>query len=38
MKPANLLIFQNYQVKLGDFGISIKMKETLNEYYIKGYS
>lgn len=25
MKPENLLIFRNYQVKLGDFGVSKKL-------------
>jgi hypothetical protein len=42
MKGANLLIFRDYQVKIGDFGISIKMKELPlkdgepEEYEIKG--
>ena len=27
MKPENVLIFKNYQVKLGDFGVSIKLQE-----------
>jgi hypothetical protein len=27
MKEANLLIFRDYQIKIGDFGVSIKMKE-----------
>jgi hypothetical protein len=42
MKEANLLIFRDYQVKIGDFGISIKMKELplkeheSDEYEIKG--
>ena len=26
MKPANLLIFRNQEVKIGDLGISIKMQ------------
>jgi serine/threonine protein kinase len=25
MKPENLLIFKDYKVKIGDFGVSIKM-------------
>jgi hypothetical protein len=42
MKEANLLIFRDYQVKIGDFGVSIKMKELplkegeSDEYDIKG--
>jgi hypothetical protein len=42
MKEANLLIFRNYQVKIGDFGVSIKMKDLPlkedepDEYEIKG--
>jgi hypothetical protein len=27
MKEANLLIFRDYSIKIGDFGISIKLKE-----------
>jgi hypothetical protein len=27
MKEANLLIFRDFSVKIGDFGVSIKMKE-----------
>ena len=40
MKEDNLLIFRDYQIKIGDFGISIKMNEgnTENEYYLKGYT
>jgi hypothetical protein len=26
MKESNLLIFRDYSVKIGDFGVSIKMK------------
>ncbi len=44
MKEANLLIFRDYSVKIGDFGVSIKMKEAIpdeedasdDEYEIKG--
>ena len=41
MKEANLLIFRDYSVKIGDFGISIKMKDNVkegesDEYSIKG--
>jgi hypothetical protein len=42
MKEANLLVFRDYQVKIGDFGVSIKMKELplkedeTDEYEIKG--
>ena len=41
MKPANLLIFRDFKVKLGDFGISIKIPT--NEPYdtkvsLKGYT
>lgn len=34
MKPENVLIFRNYKVKVGDFGISFKMEERSN--YLKG--
>ena len=39
MKPANVLVFRDYSVKLGDFGISIKLSEDPNyakKYRIKG--
>jgi serine/threonine protein kinase len=38
MKPANILIFRDYLVKLGDFGISIKMNinEPDKTAYLKG--
>jgi hypothetical protein len=42
MREANLLIFKDFSVKLGDFGVSIKMKELpvkegeSDEYEIKG--
>eukprot|EP00347_Sterkiella_histriomuscorum_P020593 403337218 len=45
MKPENLLIFRNQQVKIGDFGISIKLyknhknsKNYPNFYKIRGYT
>jgi hypothetical protein len=31
MKEASLLIFRDFLVKIGDFGISVKMKDTLAE-------
>jgi hypothetical protein len=42
MKEANLLIFRDFSVKIGDFGVSIKMKDLplkegeSDEYEIKG--
>lgn len=42
MKEANILIFRDFSVKLGDFGISIKMEDSplqerdSEEYIIKG--
>lgn len=27
MKPENILVFRNYKVKLGDFGVSIKIPD-----------
>jgi serine/threonine protein kinase len=41
MKEANLLIFRDYSVKLGDFGISIKLKpegddDNKEKYQLKG--
>ena len=42
MKPENLLIFRNYSVKLGDFGVSIKIPHTkgLDDYIgdLKGFT
>lgn len=41
MKEANLLVFRDYSVKIGDFGISIKMNDSpkegeADEYDLKG--
>jgi hypothetical protein len=40
MKEANLLIFRDYSIKIGDFGISIKLRESWvdgeDEYDLKG--
>lgn len=39
MKPHNLLIFKDYRVKIGDFGVSIKIPSDQNEQnslYIRG--
>ena len=40
MKPANLLVFRDQRVKVGDFGISIKMRSDIKEdvpfYELKG--
>jgi hypothetical protein len=39
MKEPNLLIFRDFSVKIGDFGISVKMDdhpEEGDEYEIKG--
>jgi serine/threonine protein kinase len=41
MKEENLLVFRDYAIKLGDFGISIKMKDKVkagesDEYTLKG--
>ena len=47
MKSDNLLVFRSQQVKIGDFGISIKMKPLKKEhssqdkedkYYMKGFT
>ena len=39
MKPENLLIFRDYKVKLGDFGVSLKLPNNSNfddKFYLKG--
>ena len=41
MKPLNLLVFRNQQIKLGDFGISLKLEDEDTDenqplYYGKG--
>ena len=28
MKPENLLLFRDYKVKLGDFGVSLKLPDS----------
>lgn len=41
MKPANLLIFRDYKIKIGDLGMSMKLPDDCNmnsEFYIKGYT
>jgi serine/threonine protein kinase len=38
MKEANLLIFRDFSVKIGDFGVCIKMKENLKEEELDEYS
>ena len=36
MKPQNLLIFKNYDVKIGDFGISIMTN--VKKEKVKGFT
>lgn len=36
MKPENELVFRNYKVKLGDFGVSMKLNPSESSYYLKG--
>ena len=36
MKPANILIFPNMQVKLGDFGTAEKFENSTSTLYISG--
>ena len=40
MKPANILVFKDYRVKVGDLGISIKLENKIPEdqkhYNLKG--
>lgn len=39
MKPENLLVFRDYKVKLGDFGVSLKLPDTCTdktELYMRG--
>jgi serine/threonine protein kinase len=39
MKPENLLVFRNYKIKLGDFGISIKLPDNIkatDSFVLKG--
>ena len=36
MKPANILIFQNMHVKLGDFGTSEKFEDMSSILYLRG--
>ena len=35
MKPANILVFKDFRVKVGDLGVSIKMWDALT-YQLKG--
>ena len=34
LKPDNILIFRNWQVKLGDFGGAIKLRNDIQEYHV----
>ena len=36
MKPSNILIFQNMQVKLGDFGTAEKFDGMSSNLYLRG--
>jgi serine/threonine protein kinase len=39
MKPENLLVFRDYKVKLGDFGVSMKLPDDTKEdteFILKG--
>ena len=36
MKPANILIFQNMQVKLGDFGTAERFEDMQSILYLRG--
>jgi len=38
MKPQNLLVFRNERVKLGDFGICIKLDPATEDYQLNGIS
>lgn len=41
MKPENLLIFRDLKVKIGDFGISVKVNEKNKDkklFKIKGFT
>ena len=39
MKPQNLLVFKNYNVKIGDFGTAMKLQTDPDAlYYVKGYT
>jgi serine/threonine protein kinase len=36
MKAENLLLTRNYMVKIGDFGISIKLNKKQKKFELKG--
>ena len=38
MKPQNMLVFRNQQVKFGDFGVSLTVKDGKDSYKLKGLS
>ena len=38
LKPKNILIFRNWQVKLGDFGGVVEMTCDLDEYNVCAWS
>ena len=39
MKPANILVFNDYKLKLGDFGTVMKMTDDpAKDYYVTGYT
>lgn len=39
MKEQNVLVFRDYAIKIGDFGISFKLKnDNEHQYNAKGYT
>ena len=36
MKPSNILIFQNMEVKIGDFGTAYKFEDMSSILYLRG--
>lgn len=38
LKPQNILIFRDWQVKLGDFGGAIRFRNDRHEYSVKSYT
>lgn len=38
MKEENVLVFRDYSIKLGDFGVSVTMNNSEEEFNLKGMS